>query len=133
MRLLSFPLDCVEEDAACEQVTVLSIAALKKVSKGTKILLLDRNGGQSKAVAKELAKKGFKKVCGFLTRNYSFVMQLPPAISPAILCGSLVSNSMWLWMLQVFVVSNGFSGWTSSKLQTKFSSSVSPSESACFI
>ncbi len=43
---------------------MLSIAALKKVSKGTKILLLDRNGGQSKAVAKELAKKGFKKVCG---------------------------------------------------------------------
>ncbi|KAK9909244.1 hypothetical protein WJX75_009385 [Coccomyxa subellipsoidea] len=70
-------------------VTVLSIAALKKVSKGTKILLLDRNGGQSKAVAKELAKKGFKKV---------------------------------------FVVSNGFSGWTSSKLQTKFSSSVSSVE-----
>lgn len=44
------------------QVTVLSIAALRKVSKGTKILLLDRNGGQSKAVAKALAKKGFNKV-----------------------------------------------------------------------
>ena len=44
------------------QVTVLSIAALKKVSKGTRILLLDRNGGQSKAIAKALAKKGFKKV-----------------------------------------------------------------------
>ena len=44
------------------QVTVLSIAALKKVSKGTRILLLDRNGGQSKTIAKALAKKGFKKV-----------------------------------------------------------------------
>lgn len=44
------------------QVTVLSIAALKKVSRGTRILLLDRNGGQSKAIAKALAKKGFKKV-----------------------------------------------------------------------
>lgn len=28
-------------------------------------------------------------------------------------------------IVQVFVISNGFSGWTSSKLQTKFSSSVS--------
>lgn len=44
------------------QVTVLSIAALKKVSKGTRIMLLDRNGGQSKAIAKVLAQKGFKKV-----------------------------------------------------------------------
>ena len=44
------------------QVTVLSIAALKKVSKGTRILLLDRNGGQAKSIAKALAKKGFKRV-----------------------------------------------------------------------
>ena len=41
---------------------MLSIAALKKVSKGTRILLLDRNGGQAKIIAKALAKKGFKKV-----------------------------------------------------------------------
>lgn len=55
------------------QVTVLSIAALKKVSRGTRILLLDRNGGQSKAVAKELAKKGFKKVCScFLSYTCSY-------------------------------------------------------------
>ena len=52
--------DVSAEDAV--QVTVLSIAALKKVSKGTRILLLDRNGGQSKQIAKALAKKGFKKV-----------------------------------------------------------------------
>ena len=44
------------------QVTVLSIAALKKVSRGTRILLLDRNGGQAKSIAKALAKKGFKRV-----------------------------------------------------------------------
>lgn len=47
---------------ACVQITVLSIAALKKVNKGTRILLLDRNGGQAKSVAKELSKRGFKKV-----------------------------------------------------------------------
>lgn len=41
---------------------MLSIAALKKVSKGTRILLLDRNGGQSKVIAKALSKRGFKKV-----------------------------------------------------------------------
>ena len=41
---------------------MLSIAALKKVSKGTRILLLDRNGGQAKSIAKALSKKGFKKV-----------------------------------------------------------------------
>jgi rhodanese-related sulfurtransferase len=48
--------------SAAQQVTVLSIAALKKVKKGTRILLLDRNGGQSKSIAKELSRKGFKKV-----------------------------------------------------------------------
>jgi len=52
--------DVSAEDAV--QVTVLSIAALKKVSKGTRVLLLDRNGAQSKQIAKALAKKGFKKV-----------------------------------------------------------------------
>ena len=51
----------ISPDAAV-QVTVLSIAALKKVSRGTRILLLDRNGGQSKTIAKALSKKGFKKV-----------------------------------------------------------------------
>ena len=61
---LSFRLRAMDltKCAASLQVTVLSIAALKKVSKGTRILLLDRNGSQSKAVAKELSRKGFKKV-----------------------------------------------------------------------
>ena len=40
---------------------MLSIAALKKVGKGTRMLLMDRNGGLSKAVAKDLDRKGFKK------------------------------------------------------------------------
>ena len=55
------------------QVTVLSIAALKKVSKGTRILLLDRNGGQSKTIAKELSKRGFKKVLQSLPVLYTFL------------------------------------------------------------
>lgn len=42
------------------QVTALEIQALKRVNKGTKILLLDKNGnGASKTVAKELASLGF--------------------------------------------------------------------------
>ena len=67
------------------QVTVLQIAALKKVSKGTRVLLLDRNGGAAKAIARELSRRGFRRV---------------------------------------FVIQGGFSGWTSSKLQTKLSSSA---------
>lgn len=63
------------------QVTALEIQALKRVNKGTKILLLDKNGnGASKAVAKELASLGF-------------------------------SNA--------YVISGGFQGWVSSKLQVK--------------
>lgn len=45
------------------QTTALQIASLKKVSKGTKIILMDRNGGNAKAVAKELSKRGYKSVC----------------------------------------------------------------------
>ncbi|MEW5312843.1 MAG: hypothetical protein WDW38_004445 [Sanguina aurantia] len=55
------------------QTTALQIAALKKVNKGTKIVLMDRNGGVAKAVAKELSKKGYKSVSsvegGFDGRN----------------------------------------------------------------
>ena len=77
--------------ARAAQVTVLQIAALKKVSKGTRVLLLDRNGGGAKAIARELTRRGFRKV---------------------------------------FVVQGGFSGWTSSKLQTKLSSTVCPARCA---
>jgi hypothetical protein len=70
------------------QMTVLQIAALKKVKKGTRVLILDKNGGVAKAVARGLNGKGYKKV---------------------------------------FVISGGFNSWTSSKLQTRGSSSVSPS------
>lgn len=70
---------------------MLQIAALKKVSKGTRVLLLDRNGGGAKAIARELTRRGFRKV---------------------------------------FVVQGGFSGWTSSKLQTKLSSTARPARCA---
>ncbi|KAI8465256.1 MAG: hypothetical protein J3K34DRAFT_454792 [Monoraphidium minutum] len=44
------------------QVTALQVAALKRVSKGMRVILLDRNGSSSKAVARELAKRGFGRV-----------------------------------------------------------------------
>jgi Rhodanese-like domain len=45
------------------QVTAIEISALKRVSKGAQVLLLDRNGGgTAKAVARELGKLGFRKV-----------------------------------------------------------------------
>lgn len=43
------------------QVTAMEVAALKKIGKGSTLLLLDRNGGQSRAVAKQLRQKGFKR------------------------------------------------------------------------
>lgn len=49
------------------------VASLKRLSKGSKVILLDRNGGTSKTVAKELAKRGFSRVFviegGFDGRN----------------------------------------------------------------
>ena len=77
----------MEVNPAHLQITVLQIDALKKVKKGTRILLLDKNGGGAKDVAKGLSSKGYKRV---------------------------------------FVIQNGFNGWSSSKLQTRPSSSVSP-------
>lgn len=67
------------------QMTIIQIAALKKVKKGTRVLLLDKNGGVAKDVAKGLNARGYKKV---------------------------------------YVIDGGFNGWTSSKLQTRGSSSV---------
>ena len=66
-------------------MTIIQIAALKKVKKGTRVLLLDKNGSVAKDVAKGLNARGYKKV---------------------------------------YVVDGGFNGWTSSKLQTRGSSSV---------
>lgn len=44
------------------QVTALQIASLKKISKGTKVILLDRYGPAARTVAKELTRKGYGKV-----------------------------------------------------------------------
>ncbi|EFN57939.1 hypothetical protein CHLNCDRAFT_142036 [Chlorella variabilis] len=45
------------------QVTALQVAALKRLSPGSKVLLMDRNGGgPARAVAKELAARGFGRV-----------------------------------------------------------------------
>ena len=45
------------------QVTALQIAALKRLGKGNKILLLDRSGGgAAKAVARALSERGFGRV-----------------------------------------------------------------------
>ena len=44
-------------------MTALQIAALKRLGKGNKVLLLDRNGGgAAKAVARALADRGFGRV-----------------------------------------------------------------------
>jgi len=43
------------------QVTALQIAALKRLNRGSKILLLDRYGNTSKIIAKELARRGFNR------------------------------------------------------------------------
>lgn len=44
------------------QMTVLQIAALKRVKKRTRILLLDKNGGTAKDIAKALTSRGYKRV-----------------------------------------------------------------------
>ena len=40
----------------------MQIAALKRIGKGSTVLLLDKNGGTAKAIARELAGRGFRKV-----------------------------------------------------------------------
>jgi shikimate 5-dehydrogenase len=44
------------------QITALQIAALKRVSKSTKVLVLDKNGSTARSVAKDLARKGYGNV-----------------------------------------------------------------------
>lgn len=44
------------------KITAMQVAALKRLSKGSTVYLLDRNGSVAKAVAKELASRGFGKV-----------------------------------------------------------------------
>lgn len=44
------------------QVTSMEVASLKKIGKGSTVLLIDRNGSQAKAVAKQLSARGFRRV-----------------------------------------------------------------------
>ena len=54
----------LRDAAAVERrVTALQVASLKRLGKGTRILLMDRNGGgAAKAIARELRSLGFKRV-----------------------------------------------------------------------
>lgn len=44
------------------KITALQIAALKRLSKGTTVFLLDKNGSVAKAIAKELGARGYSRV-----------------------------------------------------------------------
>jgi len=63
------------------QVTALQIASLKKVNKRTQILLLDKNGSTSKVIAKELSRKGFRKIRVIQVRPSGLSSRMPFAHS----------------------------------------------------
>jgi len=81
------------------QVTALQIAALKRVSKGSRILLLDRFGPIANAVARELGRKGYSKVFvvsgGFDGRGgwVQSKLQIKPSAT-AFATGTTFSNSI---------------------------------------
>lgn len=67
MRLRSIYARVPDPDAAVHclvllQVTALQIAALKRIGRGSRVVLLDRYGNVSKQVAKELSRRGFGRV-----------------------------------------------------------------------
>ncbi len=68
--------------AACRAVG-LQIASLKRIGKGTRVVLLDRYGGSAATVARELTRKGYGKV---------FVIQGERGVRTA-LCPSLARRS----------------------------------------
>lgn len=51
-----------DANAVEAQITALEVAALKRVNRSSTLILLDRNGSQSKQVAKELSRLGFGAV-----------------------------------------------------------------------
>lgn len=67
------------------RVTALQVAGLKRASKGAKVIVLDRNGGTAKAVARELARLGFGKAYvvagGFDAWVRSKLLVKPAAVS----------------------------------------------------
>lgn len=51
-----------DPDGVERQITALKIGSLKRVSKGKRIVIMDKDGRLAKKVAKELSKRGFKNV-----------------------------------------------------------------------
>jgi len=74
------------------QVTALQIASLKKVNKRTQILLLDKSGSTSKVIAKELSRKGFRKIRVIQVRPPCFIRQ--DTVVQSVLAGRHIV-SMW--------------------------------------
>lgn len=74
-------------------MTALQIAALKKVSKGKTLILLDRNGSVAKTIAKSLANKGFGRVYvlsgGFDGRGGWSASKLQAKLSSTVRTGNL--------------------------------------------
>lgn len=64
-------------------MTALQIASLKKVNKRSQVLLLDKNGGVSKIIAKELGRKGFKKIRVIQVRRHSTICHSSSAVFSA--------------------------------------------------
>jgi len=77
----------LRDPAAVElRVTALQVAALRRVRKGSRVILLDRSGGQARAVARELARMGFGRALvvqgGFDGWVRSRLLVKPAAPSP---------------------------------------------------
>lgn len=51
-----------DPDAVERQITALKIGALKGVSKGKRVVIMDKDGRLARKIAKELSKQGFKNV-----------------------------------------------------------------------
>lgn len=81
------------------QVTALQIAALKKINKGSTLVLLDRYGSTAGTVAKELSAKGFSKVYvlsgGFDGRGgwVASKLQIKPSASALSAPGTVVTTT----------------------------------------
>jgi hypothetical protein len=130
-------LTCAGAPVPGVQVTVEEVASLKRVGKGSTLLLLDGSGGQSRAVAKALARKGFRRAF-VVSGGFKGALGCLPAtagipegpsnapLAPycIVVRPSLyqTSNNRALWSESLDTV---IAGWTNNKLRVKPSSSVS--------
>eukprot|EP00798_Chlamydomonas_sp_ICE-L_P025113 gene25113-10754_t len=77
------------------QITALQIASLKKLSKGSIVIIMDKNGGTATNVAKALASKGFGKVytmTGGFDGWTSSKLQIKPAASASGFSGTSIGT-----------------------------------------